>query len=195
MSSNTHQINLAYFFNMTQTDWKTKSNARLVNVYTETANTKKISYLPNDISGPINVTIGYLNLYHSPRFVNGQWQGANNPEFKVPFTRRTFKNVDMTNADNVAMIQRYLDGVQPRCMPAVLTAQMEYFNDPTLTLKTTSWNLTNTINPKNHKNYRSLHITHQLGLESRLDAAYEAVTRLEIKFTKPVLDLESSNIQ
>ena len=187
MSNDTHQINLAYFFNMTQTDWKNRSYARLVDLHTKTGNHKKLSYLPKEISGLVDVTIGYLNLYHTSRFVKGQWTpDLSNPEFKVPFTRRTFKNIDMSNADNVAMLQRYLDGVQPRCMPAVLVSQMEHFNDPKLTLRATSWNQTNTTNPKTRVNTKALHITHQLGLESRRDAAYEAATRIEIKFTKNI---------
>jgi hypothetical protein len=185
--SDTHQINLAYFFNMTQTDWKNRSYARLVDLHTKSGNHKKLSYLPKEISGLVDVTIGYLNLYHTPRFVKGQWTlDLSHPEFKVPFTRRTFKNIDMSNADDVAMLQRYLDGVQPRCMPAVLVAQMEHFNDPKLTLRTTSWNQTNTTNPKTRENTKALHVTHQLGLESRRDAAYEAATRIEIRFTKNI---------
>ncbi len=182
----THQPDfIATLFARTQYQWFKETHAALKYHYEFSQKEDKISYLPDEITGLVNVTISYLNLNRTPRFVKGFWQGqSTEPDFKIPMTRRTFKNININNPKDIAMLQRYFDGVQHRCIPDLVLGTYDR-------LQTVSYGYGLSGPTKNQdRTTKNLRLTHGLalnvpgfnGLTPR--APWETLVRMQIQISQ-----------
>ena len=81
----------------------------------QTINTKRPQYqIPDALPDNCTIQISHLDLESRPAFRNGQWSKPND---KFPMKKRVFKNINLNDEYQKAMLDTYYNVVKDRALP------------------------------------------------------------------------------
>ena len=170
------------FIKQTQFHFNITNAKQLREVYDNSSS--RIQYIiPTAIPDNCAVEIGYLDLEARPNFRHGQWTAPKND--KLTMKKRTFKNINLNNTEDLTMLNNYFSVVKERAIPPFNLGMSHYGKDTNLV--NGSWGTFISPNRKDKsKGTLHLHYEFSLRIHSPFNQDFENLKRASLRISFPV---------
>jgi hypothetical protein len=170
------------FLQQTQFHFNNTNSKQLREVYDNSS--RRIQYIiPTAIPDNCAVEIGYLDLEARSIFRHGQWTAPKND--KLTMKKRTFKNINLNNTEDLTMLNNYFSVVKERAIPQFGLGVSHYGKDTNLV--NGSWCHFISPNRKDiSKGTLHLHYEFSLRIHSHLNQDFENLKRASLRISFPV---------
>ena len=144
----------------------------------------RIQYvIPNTIPNNCSVEIGYLDLEARSIFRQGKWTAPKNDTLAMK--KRTFKNINLSNMEDLTMLNDYFNVVKERAIPQFSQGISHYGKDTNLVNGTKGSFITQN---RQDKSKGTLHLYYEFSLRihSPHNQAFENLKRASLRLSFPV---------
>jgi hypothetical protein len=144
----------------------------------------RIQYvIPDTIPNNCSVEIGYLDLEARSIFRQGKWTAPKNDTLTMK--KRTFKNINLGNMEDLTMLNDYFTVVKERAIPQFSLGVSHYGKDTNLV--NGSWGTFISPNRKD-KSKGTLHLYYEFSLRihSPFNQDFENLKRASLRISFPV---------